>query len=138
MVREPQELAIEWRDALMARDAARFARMFALDGVMIDVEHRTPDGREARPLRGRDEIEDVTRQWCSSTGDFEYTVNGVIAEGDRVAVRWTYEWETGSGPQQVDGLTWLDCRDGEIVHATVCFDSLRFFGSTAGEARPRQ
>jgi ketosteroid isomerase-like protein len=123
-MRGPRELALEWRDALEARDADRFGRLFASDAVMVDVEHRTPDGRQARPLRGREEIERVTRAWCISTGDFDYVVNDVIEDGDRGAARWTYEWEVGARRREVEGLTWLDCRDGHIVRATVCFDTL--------------
>jgi len=122
-MRGPRELVFEWRDALEARDAERFGRLFASDAVMVDVEHRTLDGRHARPLQGREEIESVTRQWCISAGDFTYVVNDVIEDGDRAAARWTYEWQVGAGRREVDGLTWLDCRGGHIVRATVCFDT---------------
>ena len=134
-MRGPGELAFEWRDALVGRDAERFGAMFAPDGVMVDVEHRTPDGLRARPLRGRREIEDVTRRWCETTGDFDYVVEAVIEQGASAAVRWSYEWETGSAREQVEGLTWLDCRDGVIVRATVCFDALLLLQSDSPKTR---
>jgi ketosteroid isomerase-like protein len=133
-MRSPRELAFEWRDALAARDAERFGAMFSPDAVMVDVEHRTLDGREARPLQGRAEIEVVTREWCRTTGAFAYAVEAVIEEGDAGAVRWSYERETGARRQQVEGLTWLDCRDGSIVRATVCFDSILLLEPGSPEA----
>ncbi len=122
-MRGPAELAYEWRDALVGRDADRFALMFSEDGVMIDLEHRTADRAKPRPLRGRDDIRETTRAWCESVGDFRYVVDDVVADGDRGAVCWTYEWKATAGQQVLDGVTLLYCRDGCITRAMVYFDS---------------
>ncbi len=121
--RSPAELARAWREALVARDAEAFGRLFAADAVMVDVEHRTPDGRSARQLAGRVEIEAVAARWLRETGPFAYEVDDVLADRTRAAVRWTYRVDAQPGqPLTLEGLSWLDCRDGEIVRADVMFD----------------
>ena len=117
-MRTPRELAEAWREALLARDADAFAALFAADGVMLDVEHRTPDGRSARPLEGRDEIRSVTAAWCSETPAFTYDLLDVLAAGDRAAVRWRY----AVGGLELEGVSWLECADGCILRAFVSFD----------------
>jgi ketosteroid isomerase-like protein len=121
-VRTPRDLALGWRDALLARDADAFGRLFAVDAVMVDVEHRTPDGRAARPLVGRPEIEAVAEAWFREVGAFDYVVDEVLADGERAAVRWTYRVTAGATPVELEGVSWLACRDGEIVRADVHFD----------------
>jgi hypothetical protein len=122
-VRTPRELAHAWRDALVARDAEAFGRLFAADAVMVDVEHRTADGRAARALVGREEIEAVAARWLRETGPFSYEVDDVLADDARAAVRWTYRVEVPPGRSlTLEGLSWLECRAGEIVRADVVFD----------------
>jgi ketosteroid isomerase-like protein len=122
-VRAPHELALAWRDALMARDADAFGRLFAEDAVMMDVEHRTPDGRAARPLVGRAEIGAVAERWLRETGPFGFEVDEVLADETRAAVRWTYRVEVEPGRSlTLEGLSWLACREGEIIRADVVFD----------------
>ena len=117
----PSELAYAWRDALLARDAAGFARLFAPDGVMLDVEHRTPDLEDVRPLRGRADIEATTRAWLAETPEFEYEVLEVLSDSTSAAKRWRY----AVGGVEVEGVTWLRCAGGEIVEALALFDSYR-------------
>jgi uncharacterized protein (TIGR02246 family) len=131
--RSPEQLAYAWRDALLARDAPGFATLFAADGVMIDVEHRTPDRSRPRPLDGRAEIERVTVAWFESTPVFDYDVLEVIADGDRAAALWHYEVPGADGRVQLDGVSWLECSRGEIVRALVYFDS---FGLLQGLGEP--
>ena len=88
-MRTPRDLALGWRDALLARDGEAFGRLFAADAVMVDVEHRTPDGRAARPLVGRPEIQAVAETWFREVGAFDYVVDEVLADPSRAAVRWT-------------------------------------------------
>jgi uncharacterized protein (TIGR02246 family) len=121
--RTAEQLAHAWREALIARDAPFFASLFAPDGVMIDVEHRTPDRSRPRPLEGRAEIERVTVAWFQSTPEFEYDVLDVIGDGDRAAALWRYEVPGAEGPIRLEGVTWLECSGGEIERALVYFDS---------------
>jgi hypothetical protein len=118
-MRTPEELAYGWRDALFGRDHVAFGNLFAADGVMLDVEHRTADGSGPRPLEGRAAIEAMAREWLAVVPEFEYDVLEVLADATRAAARWRYAVQG----REFDGVSWLDCRDGEIVRALVLFDS---------------
>jgi SnoaL-like domain len=136
----PRALALEWGDALRARDAERFARMFAPDGVLLDVEHRTEDHTRAKPVIGRTAIEATTRAWFASTPDFAYEVLDVLAGRDQAAVLWRYAILNRASPLSLDGVTWLVCRAGSIERALVFFDSHELLLETgrvsAYEAQP--
>jgi hypothetical protein len=88
---------------------------------MVDVEHRTDDLADVRPLVGRDAIEATARAWLDDTPEFEYELVSVLASGRKAAVRWRY----AVGGSAYEGLSWLDCERGEIREALVCFDSHR-------------
>ena len=133
--RSPEQLSHAWRDALVARDAGAFAALFAPDGVMIDVEHRTADLRRARPIRGRAAIEDLTVGWLRETPLFEFEITGVLADASTAAYRWRYEVPGASDAVAVEGITWLACADGMIGEALVCFDSYALMEGL-GTARP--
>ena len=133
--RSPEQLSHAWRDALVARDAGAFAALFAPDGVMIDVEHRTADLRRARPIRGRAAIEDLTVGWLRETPLFEFEITGVLADASTAAYRWRYEVPGASDAVAVEGITWLACTDGMIGEALVCFDSYALMEGL-GTARP--
>lgn len=120
MARSPRDLAFEWRDALVGRDAARFARLFAADGVLEDVEHRSADLLSVRPVAGRAAIEDLTRGWLEATPAFAYDVLEVLADERSAAVHWRY---TVPDAGELEGLSWLTCAGGEIERAFVAFDS---------------
>jgi hypothetical protein len=93
---------------------------------MVDVEHRTADLAEPRPIRGREAIEAMSRSWLESTPSFGYEVLAVIADPTRAAVRWRYTLPPIEGAGlELEGLTWLSCSAGEIVEARVEFDSFR-------------
>lgn len=125
-VRTPAELALGWRDALLRRDASAFARLFAPDGVMLDVEHRTPDGASARPLQGRAVIEAETRAWLERTPAFEYDILRLLHDEASAAVLWRYIVPVEGEPLSLEGATWLVCAGGQIREAFVYFDSHRF------------
>ena len=134
--RSPEQLARGWRDALVDRDAAAFAALFAPDGVMVDVEHRTADLRRARPIRGRAAVEELTLGWLGETPAFRFEITGLLADASTAAYRWTYEVAGATDEVAVDGITWLACTDGMILEALVCFDSFALMQGL-GIARPR-
>lgn len=121
--RSPEQLARGWRAALVDRDAAAFAALFAPEGVMVDVEHRTADLRRARPIRGRAAIHELTVGWLADTPAFRFEITGLLADASTAAYRWTYEVAGATDEIAVDGITWLACADGMIQEALVCFDS---------------
>jgi uncharacterized protein (TIGR02246 family) len=121
-MKTPRDLAEEWRAALLARDADAFAALFAPDGVMLDVEHRTQDQRSARPLEGRETIRAETAAWFARTPAFAYDIIGVLADGRSAAVRWRYVVDG----LEVEGVSWLECEHGRIERAFVYFDSHAF------------
>jgi uncharacterized protein (TIGR02246 family) len=125
-IQTPHDLAEGWRDALLARDADAFAALFAPDGVMLDVEHRTPDARSARPLEGRETIRAVTADWCARTPAFTYDILDVLASPQSAAVRWRYVVDG----LEVEGVSWIDCEGGEIRRAFVYFDSYAFLAAS--------
>ena len=133
--RSPEQLSHAWRDALVARDAGAFAALFAPDGVMIDVEHRTADLRRARPIRGRAAIEELTVGWLRDSPSFQFEITGVLADASTAAYRWRYEVPGASDDVAVEGITWLACADGMIGEALVCFDSYALMEGL-GTARP--
>ena len=121
--RRPGELAWGWRDALLCRDAAAFAGLFAPDGVMIDVEYRTDDLSRTRPLRGRAAIEAESRAWFASTPVFDYQIRKVLCDERSAAKLWRYTVPGIAEELVIDGVTWLTCARGEIQQALVYFDS---------------
>jgi ketosteroid isomerase-like protein len=128
----PAELLSAWRDALLSRDADAFARLFAADAVFLDVEHRTPDLRRAREIRGREAIADLTRAWVAETPRFDYDLLDVLAGEMQAATRWRY----ATAEVDVEGVTWIWCRNGEISRALVLFDSHAFLHDAGLLARP--
>lgn len=121
----PRDLAEGWRHALLARDADAFAALFAPEGVMLDVEHRTPDGLAARPLEGRETIRAVTAEWFERTPAFSYDIVGILADARSAAVRWRYVVDG----LEVEGVSWIECEDGSIRRAFVYFDSHAFLAA---------
>jgi uncharacterized protein (TIGR02246 family) len=121
-MRTPRDLAEAWRAALLARDADAFAALFAPEGVMLDVEHRTPDERSARPLEGRETIRAVTAAWFARTPAFSYDIVDVLSDRRSAAVRWTYAVDG----LEVEGVSWIECENGQIQRALVYFDSHEF------------
>lgn len=133
--RTPRDLALGWREALVARDAVAFARLFAPDGAMVDVEHRTADLEDARPIVGRDAIEALAKAWLDDTPAFEFDVLGLLADASTAAYRWRYRLPADGEHAEFAGITWLTCGDGHIRDALVCFDSYRLL-RRAGRVAP--
>jgi uncharacterized protein (TIGR02246 family) len=125
-MKTPRDLAEEWRAALLARDADAFAALFAPDGVMLDVEHRTHDQRSARPLEGREMIRAETAAWFARTPAFAYDIIDALADSRSAAVRWKYVVDG----LEVEGISWLECEHGRIQQAFVYFDSHAFLLAT--------
>jgi SnoaL-like domain len=135
ILRSPEELACGWRSALVDRDAGAFAALFAPEGVMVDVEHRTADLSRARPIRGRTAIEELAVGWLRRTPVFQFEITGLLADASTAAYRWRYEVPGATDAVALEGITWLACADGMITEALVCFDSYGLMQGL-GTARP--
>ncbi len=102
-----------------------FGELFAVTGVMIDVEHRTHDLDDVRPLVGRAEIEATAREWFDQTPTFDYEIVDLLADATRAVKLWRYAVPIDTERREFEGMTWLACSNGEILEARVYFDSYR-------------
>jgi steroid delta-isomerase-like uncharacterized protein len=84
---------------------------------------------------------DFHAQMVQAMPDLRITVEDAIAEGDRVAVRWSVNG-THSGPFQgksgtgkaihFRGVTWIHYRDGKLVEGFDCFNLDGLMGQLSG------
>jgi hypothetical protein len=65
----------------------------------------------------------MCRSWLAATPSFEYDVVDVLSDETRGAVRWRYRVDD----LDLEGITWLTCKGGEIADARVYFDSLALY-----------
>ena len=135
ILRSPEQLARGWRSALVDRDAGAFAALFAPEGVMVDVELRTADLTQARPICGRTAIQELAVGWLRETPVFQFEITGLLADASTAAYRWSYEVPGATDAVVLEGITWLACADGMITEALVCFDSYGLMQGL-GIARP--
>jgi steroid delta-isomerase-like uncharacterized protein len=76
------------------------------------------------PIRGREAVEQVIGMFSQSFSDDHLTVEDQIAEGDKVATRWTWAF-THTGPFQglpatgkratISGINWETFEGGKLV-----------------------
>jgi predicted ester cyclase len=86
----------------------------------------TDDG----PMRGPSEFRE--RQYMpflAAFSDLRVNVDGIVAEGDQVVVRWSASGvHSGEGlgckatqePVSFRGITWLEARDGKLIEGWQC------------------
>jgi ketosteroid isomerase-like protein len=102
-----------------------------LDEVIApDFVDRTPGA--ATQTRGPEAIRESQRRARELFQDIRYTVEDLIAEGDRVAVRYTvHATRIGAGgagkPVEVTGVTLLRIADGRIREAWIINDQIELF-----------
>lgn len=71
---------------------------------------------------GLDELRDFYEYVWNTVPDLEITVETAIADGDEVALRYTWEGthaDTGDEVRLESGLTWYRFEDGEIIERWV-------------------
>ena len=97
---------------------------------------------EGREIRGVADFKEARQVLLDTFRDLEITVDDVIQEGDRVAVRWTVNaTHTGDGlgvratNRQVSfrGMSWLEIRNGRVVRG---WDSWNLGGLIQSLAQP--
>jgi predicted ester cyclase len=99
---------------------------------MIADDYVAPDGR-----RGAGAFGDIMAKLRHAFPDIRYTIDDLVAEGDRVAVRWTWQGtHLGPGPfgpqaptgkpVKNTGMAVFRLRDGKVVNIVLETDRLGF------------
>ena len=79
---------------------------------------------EGREIHGAADFKDARRQLLAAFTDLKLTVDDLVHEGDKVAVRWSVQaTHGGSGlgiaatnrPVSFRGMSWMEMRDGRVV-----------------------
>jgi predicted SnoaL-like aldol condensation-catalyzing enzyme len=118
VVEENKELARRWLDEFWGRgNLASADEIFAPTYLRHDF-----DG----PMIGRDAIRGYVAAIRSDIPDLQFTAEDVVAEGDRVVVRWTARGMHAPTNRLITfgGMDILRIGDGQIVESWPCFDRL--------------
>jgi steroid delta-isomerase-like uncharacterized protein len=109
------------------RSTEAIDRRMAADCVVHGLE------QSGRDLNGPAEFKPFHQAFLNAFGDLHITVDDVIEEGDRIAIRWTATGRhTGDGlgfpatnkQMHVSGVTIARIRDGKLVEGWNNFDAL--------------
>jgi len=123
-----KQLARRWFDEVWnQRDAGAISRFFAKDGVAHGL------GANGEDLIGPAGFLPFHQAFLGGFADLQITIDDLIEEDDRVAVRWhTKGTLTGHGmgfapthkPMDITGMSILRVQNGQIVEAWNNFDVL--------------
>ncbi|HUA09807.1 MAG TPA: nuclear transport factor 2 family protein [Candidatus Acidoferrales bacterium] len=103
----PRELVEELVDAWQAGDAHRAAAFFAPQGVYRE------SGREA--IVGRDAIYAHFARFFRDGPAWRFTIDELVAEGDRAAVAYRFEINTEGTWRAREGCALVHCSDGLVT-----------------------
>ena len=132
--------------------ASRFAQVWAVGGLPIVDELAAPDivvsyPFPPEPIRGAEAFKGFLRQFFEALPDVTVLVDDMIAEGEKVAVRWTFRG-THQGPLlslsptgrsvQVSGLTFYRIIGGKVVEETGIGNTLGLLQQLGAVAPPAQ
>jgi len=101
--------------------------LFAADGIAHGL------GADDSAIRGPEAFASFQEAFVGGFPDLRVSVEDVLAEGDRVAIRWRAAGTlTGAGlgvaptsrPMSVSGMSFVRIRDGQIIEAWNNFDVL--------------
>jgi predicted ester cyclase len=70
---------------------------------------------EGRVVQSPDEFLQARQEMLTALPDLRVEVQGVVGEGDEVAVRWAANATGPTGPVSFRGVTWLVFENGRIV-----------------------
>lgn len=130
--------------------ARRFAQVWAAGGLHIVDELAAPDivvsyPIPPEPVHGRKAFKAFLTELLEGLPDAAVTVDDMIAEGDKVACRWTLRG-THDGPLfgfppsgrsvQVSGFTFYRIADGRVVEETGMGNTLRLMQQLGADIRP--
>ncbi len=119
MSEENKQLVRRWLEEVWnQKSESAIDRMFHPEGRSHGVP--TPDG----VLTGREQFKELHRTFLGAFPDMHFVLNDVIAEGDRVAVRWTNTsthlgdqlgFPATGGRVTLEGSSFLLIKDGKIL-----------------------
>lgn len=128
MTTENKALAQRWFEEVWNRQQCEsISKMFAADGLAHGL------GADGGPLRGPQAFEGFHEAFLNAFPDLRVLLEDVIAEDDKVAIRWTLTGTLkGEGlgvratgrPMKITGMSILRARNGVIVEAWNNFDVL--------------
>ena len=101
------QLARRWFDDVWNRRKEETVRELLHPEIVGQMEGRT--------VRSRDEFLQARREMLTALPDLRVEVQGVVGEGDEVAVRWEARATGPTGPVAFRGVTWLVFEGGRIV-----------------------
>jgi steroid delta-isomerase-like uncharacterized protein len=123
-----KQLARRWFDEVWnQREAAAISRLFATDGIAHGL------GANGEDLIGPGGFLPFHDAFLGGFADLKITIDDLIEEGDRVAVRWHATGTlTGEGmgvppthkPMTITGMSVLRVQNGQIIEAWNNFDVL--------------
>ncbi|WP_406700206.1 ester cyclase [Singulisphaera sp. Ch08] len=102
---------------------------------------------ESGPLLGKQEFKErVHSAFLSAFPDLQMTVDGTVAEGDQVVVRWSAKaTHLGDGlgvaptgrKVTFRGMTWLRFQDGKMVEGSDCWNQSGLIQSLCAHESPQ-
>ena len=99
-----------FNDAFNAHDVEAIMKLMTPDCVF---EGTTPPDGDRHA--GQAEVRGAWETFFAASPDAAFTVEETIAAGDRVVVRWRYDWGSGPhGPGHVRGVDVFRIRDGLV------------------------
>lgn len=132
--------------------ASRFAQVWAAGALQLVDELAAPDivvsyPFPPEPIRGAEAFKSFLRQFVEALPDVTVVVDDMIAEGEKVAVRWTFRG-THEGPLlglpptgrpvQVSGLTFYRIVGGKVVEETGIGNTLGLMQQLGAVVSPAQ
>ncbi|MBM3353666.1 MAG: nuclear transport factor 2 family protein [Betaproteobacteria bacterium] len=110
---DPRALLAEFTDAVARQDGARFARLFAEDGVYHDVFYGA--------FAGREKIAELIDTWFYKTAhDFRWDMHDPVSDGRTLYARYVFSYvsdlpEARGARVVFEGVACMKLRDGLIV-----------------------
>lgn len=132
--------------------ANRFAQVWAAGGLHIVDELAAPDivvsyPMPPEPLRGAEAFKGFLTDLVAGLPDASVTVDDMVAEGDKVACRWTlrgthdgplFGFPATGRPVEISGFTFYSIADGKVVEETGAGNTLGLLQQIGAVIAPAQ